>query len=211
MLARAAALADVLHDYYSRNRRVSLWLLNRRRTGERAEALDRALNPGSLNPGFPNPGSATSGPVKRRRTGDVAGPPEGPDPPGFGPLNPGSVNPGWAAGQGAAGGLEPGADTTEACVAEGGHSEAAAVPMVARVRRVYWERCMSGMCQDLGDLNGAATHALEVSVGHTLKPRLPKIIVKGQHCFFLVSPTRHGSSAVETGTAGRVCARVHST
>ena len=34
--------------------------------------------------------------------------------------------------------------------------------MVERVRRVYWERCMSGMCQNLGDLDGAACHALEV-------------------------------------------------
>ena len=72
--------------------------------------------------------------------------------------SPGDLDPAPAGEEGA----DPGRATGDP--SGGGPGAAAAVEAVAvveRARRVYWERCMSGLCQQLGDLDGAAYHALE--------------------------------------------------
>ena len=127
MFARAAALSDVLLDYYCRHRCVSIWLLNRRRTGERLDAAN--LCPISAE-ARPSPSNATT-PQNVTESGE----------PGSGGGDDREVD---GDGDEVVGATEP--------------------PMVERVRRVYWERCMSGLCREVGDVDGAASHALEVCV-----------------------------------------------
>lgn len=153
LLSRASALADMLATYYERHSALSLWLLNRRRTGERMSA-------GAATAGLMPPTSTPSTAGAETPTGVCSGS-EQPA------MNTGDAYPSRTAIDSAGSGMPGvgGHTHTEAGADEGDTSPqrmpSAAVPIVELARRVRWQACCAALCRDMEDTDGAVYHSLE--------------------------------------------------